>query len=204
MKRAFTMLELVFVIVVIGILSIFIAPKLQNDRLNELGHQIISDLRYTQHLAMQDNKFDQNDEEWYKARWQLLFQTEASSGDIYYTIWSNRTPYTNTSPQITEIAIDQTSKRRMTGRPSYTTSNIDAMNLTEEYDIKSFTLSFGNQRLYFDYLGRAYAPNTAFTIAGSRFDGLLPTDCNLTLTNSDDENITITISAETGYAYIAN
>ncbi len=202
MKKAFTMLELVFVIVVIGILSIFIAPKMQNDRLNELAHQIITDLRYTQHLAMQDNKFDATKDDWHKTRWQLSFNVDTTS-NLYYTVWSNKNK--NNAFSKNEVAIDQATRKWMTGRSTSPFENIyiESMDLRNEYDIKSYSICglASNKRIYFDYLGRAYIRDTVF--GDDRFSGMLPSDCNLTLTNSDGKNVTITITAETGYAYIA-
>ncbi|MCF6310454.1 MAG: type II secretion system GspH family protein, partial [Sulfurimonas sp.] len=58
MKKAFTMLELVMVIVVIGILAAVMLPRVASDRLAEAATQVISHIRYTQHLAMVDDQFD--------------------------------------------------------------------------------------------------------------------------------------------------
>ena len=65
MKKAFTMLELVFVIVIIGILAVVAMPSFQRDTLQEAGNQIISHIRYTQHLAMMDDKFNPADATWF-------------------------------------------------------------------------------------------------------------------------------------------
>ena len=61
MKKAFTMLELVFVIVIVGILSYFVSSSFQRNPLREAADQVVSHIRYTQHLAMIDDKFDPND-----------------------------------------------------------------------------------------------------------------------------------------------
>ena len=60
MKKAFTMLELVFVIVVIGILAAAIIPSTRTNPAQEAAIQLLSDIRYTQHLAMIDDKYGQN------------------------------------------------------------------------------------------------------------------------------------------------
>ena len=57
-KKAFSLIELIFVIVIIGILSSVLVPRFDRPTLIEAAHQIISHIRYTQHLAMVDNKFD--------------------------------------------------------------------------------------------------------------------------------------------------
>ena len=58
------MIELVFVIVVIGIITAVMLPRIDRDNVYEAAQQLISHIKYTQHLAMMDNKFDDTDDEW--------------------------------------------------------------------------------------------------------------------------------------------
>ena len=60
-KKAFTLLEIVFVIVVIGILATVILQRRQDNSLREAALQLISDIRYTQHLALTDDKYNPKD-----------------------------------------------------------------------------------------------------------------------------------------------
>ncbi|WP_024954426.1 pilus assembly FimT family protein [Sulfurospirillum arcachonense] len=102
MKKAFTMLELVFVIIIVGILSVVIIPNFDKNNLREAAEQVISHIRYTQHLAMMDNKFVPSEEMsnmpigsttactvrganskkkcnvkfWYLGRWQIKFSNQ--------------------------------------------------------------------------------------------------------------------------------
>ena len=78
MKKAFTMLELVVVIVVIGIIAVAALPRINDDHIAEAADQVMSHIRYTQHLAMQDSKVGDGDE-WYKKRWSIFF----SSADFW-------------------------------------------------------------------------------------------------------------------------
>ena len=90
MKKAFTMLELIFVIVIVGILSFIAASSFQRNTLREAADQLVSHIRYTQHLAMMDDKFDPNDNDWYLGRWQIVFANNSGSGDRWaYTIFSD-------------------------------------------------------------------------------------------------------------------
>lgn len=68
MRKAFTMIELVFVIVVIGILAAVIIPNTRTNPLQEAAIQLLSHIKYTQHLAMTDDTYDENDPNWYKKR----------------------------------------------------------------------------------------------------------------------------------------
>lgn len=113
------MLELIFVVVVAGILAATIVPRFNRDNLQEAADQVISHIRYTQHLAMVDDKFlsDKNISRfsntiksqkellyWYKGRWQIYFfnvsgETPPNSFTSY-TIFSD-------SPSSSSVHLDQ-------------------------------------------------------------------------------------------------
>lgn len=128
MRRALTMIELVFVIVVIGILSAVLIPRMERDSLREAALQVASHIRYTQHLAMVDDKYVPNIglapnglqrevEFWYKGRWQLAFHNRTTgtvcenggSTNWSYSIFSDgpgtTTGYTG-NPDRTELAVN--------------------------------------------------------------------------------------------------
>ena len=76
-KRAFTMIELIFVIVVVGILAAIMIPKLNRNASREAANQILTHIRYTQHLTMQDDKYENfisnQSKPWFKLRWGITF-----------------------------------------------------------------------------------------------------------------------------------
>ena len=92
MRRGFSIIELIFVIVIIGILSAVLIPRFDRPTLTQAAQQLISHIRYTQHLAMIDNKFDRTKPTWFKDRWQLRFtqsvQNTSSSSDGSQSVWS--------------------------------------------------------------------------------------------------------------------
>ena len=106
MKRfAFTLLELVFVIIVIGILAVLAMPDFKSNQLQQAAEQVANHIRYTQHLAMIDDKFDPNDPTWWRERWQIRFRL--LMGEYGYVIFSDRNQNRNSNqvnPQ--EIAVD--------------------------------------------------------------------------------------------------
>ncbi|MBN2965053.1 type II/IV secretion system protein [Sulfurospirillum sp. T05] len=114
------MLELVFVIVVIGIISVVALPRMSDNNLRTAADQVVSHIRYTQHLAMQDDKFDPGDLEWFKGSWTIRFYENLSftntacpkdrdkdekefEGVWAYVIFSDKPSYTR-NPNLTEMA----------------------------------------------------------------------------------------------------
>ncbi len=90
MKKAFTLVELVLVVVIVGIISAVMVPRLNRSTLRDAAHQIVSHIRYTQHLALMDDKYDPDDPQWFKERWQVKFSRSVDSQDVWaYTIFSD-------------------------------------------------------------------------------------------------------------------
>ncbi len=213
MKKALTLIELIFVIIIIGILSVAIMPSFQRDTLQEAANQIVSHIRYTQHLAMMDNKFNPTQAKWFAKRWQLDFKDNASG--VYYTIFQDLdgsgSPSTVASKN--EIARNpENNKRLLTSLGTNEKIKTKSLDLRETYGISSITFSsscryYGSQMISFDYLGRplygkpksldtSYRDNNGPT--GIR---LIRNQCVITFAN-DSDSIQIAIEPETGYAHI--
>jgi prepilin-type N-terminal cleavage/methylation domain-containing protein len=215
MKKAFTMLELVFVIVVVGILSYFAASSFQRNPLREAADQLVSHIRYTQHLAMIDDKFDPNDSTWYRERWQVVFNSDDRTYNQWaYTIFSDGNKNANPNLTLNEVAINPLDNTKyLTG--GYTgiifSDGIGAtqeMNLGMKYGVTNIIFSAtckfsGSQRISFDYLGRPLKGVPSGFTAVYQANRLITNDCNIALVGSDG-NITITIKPETGYTYISS
>ena len=224
MKKAFTMLELVFVIVIVGILSFIAASSFQRNTLREAADQLVSHIRYTQHLAMMDDKFDPNDNDWYLGRWQIVFANNSGSGDRWaYTIFSdwkgghdgNPNPATATiKSELAYNPLDTT--KYLTGGTSGTSlihygdnEATEALNLGHTYGITNVVIAGGNTgsttyRVIFDEIGRPYRgiTNTSTsTVINSPVDRIATSPIMITLI-LDDANITIVIEPETGYTHI--
>jgi prepilin-type N-terminal cleavage/methylation domain-containing protein len=219
MKRAFTMLELIFVIVVMGILAGAIIPNINSNPLREAAIQLISHIRYTQHLAMVDDKFDTNDSKWFTKRWQIIFGKSNSTEHKWaYTIFSD---YANSdsNPNLSEIAKDPlrngadnstSTAKLLSGGYSGILNSTDKrankkMNLGMSYGITDISMSGGcsasNVRISFDVMGRPIQkPLDSYTTA-YKSTGLIKSTCNIILKHNDS-NITIAIEPETGYAHI--
>jgi prepilin-type N-terminal cleavage/methylation domain-containing protein len=217
LKRAFTLIELIFVVVLIGILSSLIAPTFERNSLQEVANQIMSHLRYTQHLALIDNKFDPKDEFWYKNRWQLYFSYCSGSSDkCAYTIFSDRLGTHSGKPDKNEIArnpMDPT-KYMIGGSAGNRIIKYEDKEATKELNIgKKFAIKkvqfkeCGSRalRISFDYLGRPLFGDISSLDAQYSSKGksrLMKKQCKIILTNDILESITILIEPETGYAHL--
>jgi prepilin-type N-terminal cleavage/methylation domain-containing protein len=213
MKKAFTMLELVFVLVVIGILAAVMLPQMESTKLREAAIQVISHIRYTQHLAMVDDKFNSTDPLWFRKRWQIIFaNTTAGTPNVRYSIFSDESATGN--PDTTEIAKDpQNTNKVLSGghsnlNPSFDDSLNDKLNLTQTYAITKSELKKGctGARIAFDHMGRPIDGSLASTNAAYNTNRLIQNDvngdpCEIVLT-SPEGTITIAIEPETGYAHI--
>ena len=170
--KAFTMIELIFVIVVLGILAALALPRLDRDLRQEAKDNILSAIRYTQHLALNDNKTDPFDSTWQSKLWNISFS------NVDYNITSNGIP-----------AVDPTNGKALdsTGNPE--------VNLGKKYSVNSIS-GCGNL-IAFDHLGR---PFTSLTSTNDYSD-YMTSDCNITV-NFSQSGITpliFTIRKETGF-----
>jgi Tfp pilus assembly protein FimT len=209
------MLELVFVIVIIGILSTFINPSFQRDTLTEATNQIVSHIRYTQHLAMMDNKFDATDPNWFQKRWQIEFtNSEAGApngGNSVYSIFTDDDEDGIMDKGTVEMAQNpKNSNQFLTGWMSTDNSFREDMytkslDISDTFGITNVGFSAGcglnTTRILFDHVGRPYGTDTSITSLADSTSRLLTAQCQITFTNGD-ENKTVLIEPETGYTHV--
>lgn len=205
-KKAFTMIELIMIIVVVGILAVAVIPRVDRDTLVEATNQVASHIRYTQHLAMMDDKYDPKDSTWYKSRWQIYFTKGAGSDNIWsYSIFSDFVKGKTGNPDVSELAKNpQNPSKFLTGGFGGTVGKGDSrispeLNIGKKYGITNVEFTggcSGGQRLAFDEVGRPYG---TLTNADNPVKGLLKSDCIIKLSDGGNKKGIITISAETGY-----
>ncbi len=187
------MLELVFVIIVTGILAIMALPNLKTNMLHRAAEQVAGHIRYTQHLAIVDDKYDPTDETWYKTRWQIRFLINGSTH--YYDVFSDEDKHGNSDAG--EEAVDPLTHQRL-GSGSTMNTPKDAVNLTARYGITNIggTCAIGGTtKLGFDYLGRPY-----LGVSAGVYSNPVPINgCTITLHHPTEGTATITVAAETGY-----
>ncbi|CAA6803526.1 MAG: Putative periplasmic ATP /GTP-binding protein [uncultured Campylobacterales bacterium] len=200
-KKAFTVIEIVFIVVIMGIIGYIATPKLlSKNNIKEASKQVLLHMKHTQQLALQDELYNPNEPDWYKKRWSIQFKKCRDSDDFFYIIFSNLDKGFNID-QDDEPATDP-----LNGRSLYNNGNCRTIQeknspnvlLTEKFDIQdTFTNTCGlGATLTFDKLGRLHGGNKEL------YSNLITDDCNITFYDSKDNNFTISIKKETGYIEI--
>lgn len=189
--RAFTMIELIFIIVVVGILAAVAIPRVERNGLIEAADQLASHIRYTQQLAMNDNKFSANDDNWHRKGWRIEF--DGTRYFIYSDIDASGTPQAN------EYAVDPMNPAKFltsAGTGTDATNQNKKLNLANTYSITNIALGGGcadQNHIMFDFKGRPMADNA------NLYGGLYTATCTIALTNEARQTATIYVQPETGY-----
>ena len=189
--RAFTVIELVFIIVVVGILAAVAIPRVERNGLIEAADQLSSHIRYTQQLAMNDNKFNANDDNWHRKAWRIEFD-----GTRYFIYSDNDASGTS---QANEYAVDPMNPAKLltsAGDGTTKAQQNKKLNLANTYSITNIAFGGGcaNQNhIMFDFKGRPMADNA------NLYGGLYTATCTITLTNDAGETAVIFVQPETGY-----
>ena len=210
-KSAFTMIELVFVIVVLGIIASIAMDRMERDLKQEASETILSHIRLAQQLALSDDKHrSDNDTKWQRAYWRIQFINCSDSGDVrpIYNVGSDID--LNKSLSKIESAVDP-----INGKYLYATCNSSMIGddvsqdifIGQHYGVSKVNLtgcsssvsSTANQ-IAFDYLGRPHRGIGGYDT--SVFNRIVISDCNLTVTMSDNTTFSIIVEAETGHAFI--
>ena len=220
MKKAFTMLELVVVIVVIGIIAAAALPRINDDHIAEAADQVMSHIRYTQHLAMQDSKFDPTDANWFKKRWSITFTRASFCGgksEWRYSVYHDDRNVTGNLNSANEVARDPSdpSKFMSSGWAGISKANCanasSKYNLARKFGITNVELRGvcrdGNlQTISFDEFGRPMRSVSTPGGGGAArgYDRLVYNGqkCQIVLSTAKRQ-ATITIAPETGFLQVA-
>lgn len=206
-KPAFTLLELVFVIVVLGIIVSMAMSRMDRDLKQEAADSILSNIRHTQHLALMDNKHMFNNPNWQQRFWKIMFST-CSNGDHFFRVGSDDDMDSGGSFEESEAATDP-----LSGKPLYLADNGDCSDATVSSEMfigKKFGVTVANgltgtgcagiKHIGFDHLGR---PHVSFGASATpNYGSYMATQCTFRFTMSDGDTFDINIAPETGYATI--
>jgi type II secretory pathway pseudopilin PulG len=210
------MIELVFVIVVIGIIAAVAIPRYDRDLKQEAADTVLSYIRYTQHLALRDFREQTLDRtiggvtrsaaQWQRSFWKITFES-CSDGAIYIGVGSDKDYQGDTDR--TEAALDPGN-----GLPIWWINTSPCKNggdttvspnifITKKFGVTQVqgSGSCANlKHLGFDQLGRPHVSFSGSTAPD--YSSYVTTACIYTFTMSDGDTFSITISPETGYSFI--
>jgi len=200
--KAFTMLELVFVIVVLGILASLALPRMDRDLRQEAKDNILAAIRYTQHLALNDDKTDPTDNTWQKKLWQIRFATSnITNKAFFYTVSSDADKDGSVDPE--ETAIDPANGKYMYNANADTDIGSDEspnIFIGKTYGIDSIEFNGGCdnvKHIAFDHLGR---PHTGIGGASHDYSKYMTSDCTIEFGFADGSTpLIVTIATETGH-----
>ena len=210
-RMAFTMVELVMVIVVLGILSALALPRMERDLRQEAADNVLSAIRYTQHLALVDNRHKFNKAKWQQRFWRIYFGS-CSGGMKFYAIGTDDDMEDSTNARVdqNESALDPANGKVMWGQDAQECEGTIDSALSEntligrKYGVDTITGGCGNVKyIAFDYLGRPYGSGFSFSSQPNN-TGYMTSDCSFTFSSSSSafEPFTVIIKKETGYTYI--
>lgn len=225
MKSAFSLLELAFVIVILGVVLgvakfYFVADK----NLALAAKQIQNDLAYTRNLALMQAAFRAFDtsvakDEWFKARWQVYFirSKSATNDEQTYTIFLDKNGDGNANLGKNELNLDReiavdilNAKKLMNSGQSGVISKDDEranarFNIEKKFGVKAVEFKgacTGARRVIFDEFGRLYSP---LKNANAPYEKLLfhkNAPCIIRLKNAQEQSICIVLDTLSGYAFV--
>ena len=221
------MIELVFVIVILGILSSLAMGRMDRDLEQEAASSILSHIRLTQQLALNDNKHlstgSVNQVDWQKSYWRFQFTNCDFDGDVkaIYSVGSGNRNTNQGKLKKEDTAIDPTNGKYMFATCNENMIGNDVSQQifvgkhfgVEKMEMKKCTSpQYTGQNFGFDYLGRPHVGISGYKGANGYFNKLATRDCELIVTMgtdinndgeiNDDDNFKIIIESETGHAYI--
>jgi prepilin-type N-terminal cleavage/methylation domain-containing protein len=204
-KNAFTMLELVFVIVVVGILAAVFIPRFERDNAGEAAYQIARHIRLAQHHALIEDRFNDapSGVDWKETLWRITF-VNGTNGQCYQ-VHADRDG-NGGNPAQSERAVDPLTKKWLwsdTSCSDTTTGVNEDVLLWKSFGVNTVsvcgvaTSAAGIKNIAFDHLGR---PGQI----SSHTMNYLTNDCNIYLTTNDGHNANITVYKNTGFVKVTS
>jgi len=202
---AFSMLELVMAIVVMGILAALAMPRMDRDRTQEAADYILSNIRYTQHMALSDYRQNAQNPNWQRSFWQIQFNS--CNGDGMFIRLGADKDYGGSIGR-TEAAIDSSTGLLMWWNTTLTCTNggdntvSPNIFISKKFGVKNVTPTGGCsvQHIGFDHLGR---PHVSFSASSTpNYSSYMEDKCTFEFEVEGADDFKIEIAPETGYAKI--
>ncbi|NPA50008.1 MAG: type II secretion system protein [Epsilonproteobacteria bacterium] len=214
LREAFTFIEVIIVMVLLGILASLAISANKRDLRQEAILHMLTMIRYTQFLAIHDNQYENNDTRWLRKLWRFGIYKCSGGNDLYYIIGSDKDKGGNID--LNEAATDPSNQKKIywNGSRPCPKGNMDEINwdvspnmfITRKYGISNVKFEGGctSSHVGFDHIGRAYSSFTS--VNSTDHSKLIKSDCKITFSfkNSSFAPFSIIIKRESGYAYLEN
>ena len=227
MKKAFTLIELIFVIIIIGIIAVFTSSRFSRDGISIATDQILNHIRYTQSLALnQDmlvplpqfstetniNAANKDSRQWFKKWWQFYISGNGES----YAVFSDSATAASTNYEFDTYPYfpDTLAKDPATGLYIYgawsgnsapdESEKMPAVNVAREFGVTLRMTGCSGQHILFDRLGRPNCSKTSTGLGASEvypYTRLSTSGMCIEISDGTLSN-TVRVTAVTGYAFI--
>ena len=203
-KKSFSLIELIFTILLISIIISQIIPKNNFSKLNQATNKIILYLKYTRYIAMLDDKYNVNDDMWFKERWTLKFQNCSQKvGGLYYVVFSDRNH--KGSPNKDECLKDPITNKYLYSHYDCEAGEDESkyILLTKEFGVTKVDISCNSTstigQISFGKDGKVYSRLGTNTYDISKYE--IKEKCFVNLFDIKGTKETIVIEAFTGYIH---
>ena len=204
MKKSFTLLELILMIVLLGFLYTSFIPKVKVSKIDDLTNRLVLYLKQTRNQSLINDKFSNSDNLWHKKRWTLkFFRCRETIGGIYYVIYSDK----NASGH---PGIDDSLKDSLTLKNIYSTNsctenikNSKYVLISQNFNIRTVNISCNETsslgQLSFGSDGKIYSKLSADENDDSSYE--IINNCKIELIDTFNEKRVINLESKTGYVY---
>lgn len=198
MKKSFSILEILTVITIIAVILTITIPKQTTNKLDLAIDKLILYLNYTRYIALLDNKYDKDNQDWQKKFWSLKFQRCSKKEDgLYFVVFSDESGGTGAFKKM------ETLKSPLNNKYLYSNYKCDSKSdeardilLTKEYKIARINVSCNTTstigQISFGHDGQIYSQ------LGMNIKKI-STPCIIDLYDFNGNSKGIKIEPETGY-----
>ena len=205
MKKSFSLIELIFVVLILTIIGSYINIKIQDNKLNDATNRLLLYLKETRYQALTDKKYRRDDDLWHKKRWTLkFFRCNKNVGALYYTIYSdvNKTGH----PSFDESLSDPLTNKKIysTNRCEIVGNRSKYVLLTKEYNINDIEISCNNTsslgQISFGNDGKIYSRLSSYENEYKEYE--IKKSCTIELKSLKSGSREIIIEPNSAYVYI--
>ena len=201
-KLSFSLLELIFSIILLTYLVTLFIPKDNTTKLNLAADKIVLYLKYTRYIAMIDDKYNINDPLWFRERYTLKFQNCSKKvGGLYFIVYSDTNH--KGSPNKSECLKDPITNKYLYSHYDCEASYDESKHilLTKEFNIVDVDISCNETttlgQVSFDKSGEVYSKLGTSENDINKYK--IKEKCNIRIYDINKNSINITIEPETGY-----